>query len=457
MRSIERTLLTWILGALALGSVLVALVTYLVTLEEMHEVFDGDLQNVAEAVGRYHQARGTGGLENPPELPDRTDAPADTEIVTLTWSRTGERIYASDPRVRVPYSGIEGLARPTVDGEAWIVYTSVQAHGVAQAAQRLGARREMAGESAAQVLPPLLALAMVVAGLLVYGLRRGLQPLDRAARDIAARDAMSLVPVEIGNAPREIEPLVRAMNGLIGRLGIAFTAQRRFLADAAHELRTPVTALRLQLQLLSRSAEGAGRDDAMRELELGIARAQRLIQQLLDVARSEYDGQQLRREPVDLGSLVRTVVADLSAQAEADGIDLGAAQLHDMHLRVEGDADQLRVLLCNLVENALRYTPHGGVVDVGAALHDGRAELRVVDDGPGIPQAERDRVFDRFYRGADAPARARDRTGSGLGLAIVRAIAERHGANVSLHTPPSGRGIEVRVSFPPLQAHRPGS
>jgi two-component system, OmpR family, sensor kinase len=163
------------------------------------------------------------------------------------------------------------------------------------------------------------------------------------------------------------------------------------------------------------------------------------------VARSEPDGEITRMEPVELAGLARKVVGKLSVQAEQRGIDLGAAGSTDA--LIQGDEDQLTVLLNNLVENALRYTPSGGVVDVAVGLRDGRAELRVIDNGPGIPEAERKHVFDRFFRGEGALAQ--DAGGSGLGLAIVRAIAERHGAGLSLHTPPSGRGLEVRIRFSP--------
>jgi two-component system, OmpR family, sensor kinase len=445
MRSIERTLLAWVLGTLTLGSVLVALVIYLVTFDEMNEVFDADLKNVAEAVGSYHHS-GLGADAFQPLMPQRTDVPDDDEIITVTWTRARHRVYASDPRVEMAYIDVEGLSRTRVEGEEWIVYTSVRDDGVAQAAQRAAARQEMAGESAAKVFPPMLVLAVIVGGLLVFGLRRGLQPLDSAARDVAARSAMSLEPIEAADLPREITPLVTSINGLIGRLATAFAAQRRFMADAAHELRTPVTALRLQLQLLRRSADEGSREEALAELESGIARSQRLIEQLLNVARSEPDGESTRKEPVELGALVRAVVGKLSIQAEQRGIDLGAAGPAGSVVR--GDKEQLTVLLDNLVENALRYTPAGGVVDVEVGTRDERAELRVIDNGPGIPEAERERVFDRFFRGEDASALARDNGGSGLGLAIVRAIAQRHGASVSLHTPASGRGLEVRVGFP---------
>lgn len=447
MRSIERYLLAWILGALTLGAVLVALVTYLVTLDEMNEVFDANLKNVAEAVASHRHSGYGLGADVPLDLPQRTDAPEDAEIVTLTWNRAGQRIFASDPRVKVPFTDSEGLSRPRVDGEDWIVYSSVRAEAVAQAAQRVVSRQEMAGESAATVFPPMLALVVVVGGLLVFGLRRGLQPLGSAARDIAARSARALDPIAAGDVPREITPLVTSINDLIARLSIAFSAQRRFLADAAHELRTPVTALKLQLQLLRRSTDEASREEAMAELEAGIGRAQRLIEQLLQVARAEPDGERPRMEPVELGELVRSVVGNLSIKAERYGIDLGASG--PAGIVVMGDANQLIVLLNNLVENALRYTPQGGVVDVEAGRRGEQPELRVIDSGPGIPEPERQRVFDRFYRCEDAPALARDGGGSGLGLAIVQAIAERHGAVVSLHTPASGQGLEVRVAFAP--------
>lgn len=446
MRSIERTLLGWIVSALTLGAVLVALVTYLVTLEEMHEVFDADLKNVAQAVAAYHHAGHGPGTAAQVAMPERTDVPDETEIVTQTWSPSGERVFSSDPRVQLPFSREAGLSRPVVKGEEWIVYTSVSGDGVAQAAQRMAARQEMAGESAAKVFPPLVGLVLVVGGLLVFGLRRGLQPLDATAQDVAKRSARSLEAIELEDTPKEIAPLVQSINGLMARLATAFSAQRRFLADAAHELRTPVTALRLQLQLLERSRDHAERQQAVADLRAGIDRSQRLIEQLLQVARSEPDGEVMRREAVDLSELVRSTVAALSTKAEHLGLDLGADAAAPV--LVEGDAAQLGVLLNNLVENALRYTPAGGVVDVAARASAGQAVLRVVDDGPGIPDAERGRVFDRFYRCDTAPEQARDLGGSGLGLAIVKAIAERHGARIELRDPAKGRGLEVEIVFP---------
>ena len=446
MRSIQRTLLAWVLGALALGSVAVALTSYLLTLQEMGEVFDTDLRNVAQAVSSYH-----GSVDAQPQPapkardPEDGDAAADAAILTQTWSAEGQRRYRSDASVALPITRAEGLSTLRVDGEDWIVYTRVTTRGIVQAAQRRTTREALAAEAASKVLLPLALLSLGVGGLLVFGLQRGLRPLDRAARDVAARSETALEPIAGDAVPRELAPLVAAINGLMQRLESALAAQRRFVADAAHELRTPITALRLQLQRLRRSGDAAARERALGELEAGIARSQRLVEQLLQVARAEPDGRAPRRVEVDLAALVRAAVARHSARAELLGIDLGA--LAETEVRTQGDPDALGVLLDNLVENALRYTPAGGVVDVEAAFEQGQPRLRVVDDGPGIPEAERERVFDRFYRGENAHALARDASGSGLGLAIVRAIAERHGATVSLHTPPGGRGLEVRVRF----------
>jgi two-component system OmpR family sensor kinase len=450
MRSIERTLLLWNLAALSLGSVLIAGVTYFVTLDEMHEVFDANLRNVADAVASYHATGGhagsTAGAVPALRSPPREDAPTEYEIVTVTWTPDGQRVFSSDPRVGLAFTKQEGLQRPLVDGEPWIVYTSVNGQGVAQAAQRLSSRKDMAAESAQETLLPMLLLVVVVAALLTFSLRRGLKPMDAAARDIAARSATSLQPIPAGDAPRELLPLVSSINGLMGRLNETFRAQRRFLADAAHELRTPVTALRLQQQLLQRSSDEASRQEALRELERGIDRAQRLIEQLLVVARAEPDGEALRLQPVALDALVKDVVGRFSAKADRQGIDLGASPMPDAPT-VQADPEQLTVLLNNLVDNALRYTPAGGTVDVGAALLDGHPALVVTDSGPGIEPHERDRVFDRFYRGERAADQAREPHGSGLGLAIVKAIADRHGARLALADGPSGRGLRVSVEF----------
>ncbi len=455
MRSITRYLIAWVMGAMCVGGLAIVGVTYLATLDEFSETIDADLKNLAEALGTHHHPD-IGKID--PALARfrlRTDVADPAEIVTVTWTSDGRAVFSSDARVAVPFRNQEALTKVRIGHEDWMLYTDVSANGVAQAAQRVSARHEAAVESALKVVVSMLAMVLFVAALLLFALRRGLAPLDAAARDIAARTATSLSPVGVEGVPSEILPLVGSINGLLARLQQALTRQRGFLADAAHELRTPVTALRLQLQLLRRAPDDAARAEAMTELQAGVDRSQQLIEKLLQVARTGPDVLVRRHEPVDVAALARSAVARLSIVAEQRQLDLGAVVTDGLF--VAGDAEHLVVLLDNLVENALRYTPAGGAVDVNASLVNGVPTLRVIDNGPGIPPAERESVFGRFHRGRDAARLARDQGGSGLGLSIVMAIADAHGAVVSLHDSgrrvggANGGGLEVRVAFSPVR------
>jgi two-component system OmpR family sensor kinase len=269
---------------------------------------------------------------------------------------------------------------------------------------------------------------------------RELRFLESTAQAVARRTPESLEPITGEAVPDEIQPLVAALNGLLARLGHALTQQRHFIADAAHELRTPLTALRLQLQLAERAHDSAERDKAHAMLREGIARATRVVEQLLTLARQDPDAPVEGSAPVDLAELAKSVAHAQEPAAAARGLSLGVEASGPAV--VAGDRDGLRAMLENLVDNAIRYTPSGHVtVRVGPAGDEAR--LEVEDTGPGIPAAERARVFDRFYRGEAVAA-----GGSGLGLAIVRRIAERHRGRVELLDPVTGRGLRVRVTLP---------
>jgi signal transduction histidine kinase len=276
--------------------------------------------------------------------------------------------------------------------------------------------------------------------LLTLALRRGLAPLSQAADDVAARSVESLHPIAFTSQPIELHRLIGAINDLMARLGSALALQRHFVADAAHELRTPITALRLQLQLLERAKDEARRACALQELRAGVARTQHMVEQLLQLSRLGPEASVPKLEALDLAELSRAGVMRFNARAEELGIDLGAAAAEPVP--ATGDAQQINVLLDNLIDNALLYTPRGGKVDVSALWEGQTACLIVADNGPGIPADERERVFDRFYRSVGSSA-----LGSGLGLAIVRTVAQRHGAEVTL-ADAAGGGLLVRVCFP---------
>jgi two-component system OmpR family sensor kinase len=279
-------------------------------------------------------------------------------------------------------------------------------------------------------------------GLLIWRLvGRELRFLQSAAQDVARRTPEALEPIVSQEAiPEEIQPLVTALNGLLGRLGHALTQQRHFIADAAHELRTPLTALRLQLQLAERAQDRAEREKAYGMLREGIARATRVVEQLLALARQDPDAPVEGSRPVDLAEVAKSVAHAQEPAASARGLSLGVEA--PAPVVVKGDAEALRAALENLVDNAIRYTPAGRVT-VRAFAEGGDAIVEVEDTGPGIPAAERARVFDRFYRGEGMAE-----GGSGLGLAIVRRIAERHGGRAQLLDPLHGDGIRVRVRLP---------
>jgi len=294
----------------------------------------------------------------------------------------------------------------------------------------------------------LLGVIVLAAFGIWIGVARGLRPLTTLATEIGGRSGQDLRPVDESHTPVEVQPLVHSLNALLERLGVALATQRRFVADAAHQLRTPLTGLKTQAELALRSADPAAARESLQRIVASTDRTSRLVTQLLSLARAEPEGQTtLRRDRLDLTRLMRAVAADWIPRALETGIDLGFSG--DSPAWIQGDATLLREMAGNLIENALRYCPRGSEITVAVGAGPKAVELTVTDDGPGIPVAERERVFERFHRvlGSDA-------AGSGLGLAIVRQIADRHGATVDLAAGAGGIGTQVRAVFPIAPAAR---
>ena len=443
--TIRRQLMAWVLGALSVGALLLMLSAYWLTLREIDAILDDSLRQTALLLAdrdlRGPIARGDPALALP-------YADTESRLVAIARRPDGAMLFTSAPELALRFDATPGMSAQRAGDMSWRVYTVSQSDRIVQVAQPVDARREVAAQTATQLLVPLLLLILLIGVLLVIALRRGLRPLAAANAALALRNAESLDPLDLDALPAEMRPVLRTLNDLLRRLAGAFETQRHFVANAAHELRTPITALQLQVQVLERSRDPAERDRATADLTAGIARARHLIEQLLDLSRATADGdpgRSLGAEPVALAALARDAVVRWEREAERRGIDLGAEI--DAPVAARGNPAQLDILLNNLVENALRYTPAGGVVDVVAGEIDGVPTLRVVDTGPGISPTDRARVFERFYRSAAALAGLEP--GSGLGLAIVKSIADRHGASVTLHEGRDGRGLEVRVAFPP--------
>ncbi len=463
VRSIRHRVLLQALSALAAGTALLAGGSWFLLTHELDEVFEDNLRQVALAVASHHGTRlPQSGPRRADPLPQVLQEYGNFGFATAAWTRSGVPIYQSGDSVAIPFLSRSGLSEIRIGGEKWYLYTIVLDDGIVQAAQRERVRNALARETTSAILVPAMLLLIVLGLLLQAALRRGLETLTAATGDITSRSTRTLHPLDLAAYPSELHPLISAINDLMHRLGTALTMQRHFLADAAHELRTPVTALRLQLQLLERAGNEGERQAAIDELRSGIARAQRLIEQLLQLSRLAPETPALKLEPVDLAELVRETVGRFSATADHRQIDLGA--LADGVVKVLADADQLRILLGNLVDNALRHTPIGGRVDVATGTDGMHCWLTVSDSGPGIAESERHRVFERFYRVERVPGSRTEvgvaqslhadsnngndnGNGSGLGLAIVREVAERHGARITLGSGADDAGLTVTVKF----------
>jgi len=438
MSSIRRQLIVGLLLAVGAGGIVAAGWTYVAARDEANALFDYHLEQIAWSMRDHSFTREL--------IPPPSAGELENDFVIQIWDRSGVEIYLSRPYVEVPGYTPPGFSNQRAGKADWRVF-SVQVRGrVIQVAQPMRVRERLAAVLALRAAAPIGLLVPLLVALVWIIVGRGLRPLEAIARAVRARDSTSLAPLPVENLPAELAPLVGELNSLLTRLGGAFELQRRFVADAAHELRSPLTALRLQAQLAERAVDAPARARALAELKSGVERATRTVEQLLTLARQGPEPRRAAREPVDLVALAQAVVTEFAELAAQKNIDLGLGRAEPAG--VEGDPAGLHALLANLVDNALRYTPPGGTVDVDVGLEEGAAFVAVSDSGPGIPEEERARVFDRFYRVPGSGA-----LGSGLGLSIVSEIAARHAAAVTLDARPGG-GLVVRVRFPAPRAGR---
>lgn len=449
MGSIHRHVMVRLASALAAGGVLLAFATYEFARQEMADVFDEQLKQLALSVRTHYRGQASSPLGAPASAVELEDS----GLVTQIWNLDRQRVFLSFAAADIPWVDEEGYHTLQTRQGAWRVYAERSPTHLIQAAQLMSAREDLALDTAVEIMLPNLAATLALTALLLaYALRRGLAPLSQTSADIGRRSASSLEPIATAALPAELKPLVEAINALMARLATALSTQRSFTADAAHELRTPLTALRLQVQLLDKATDNAMRSEAMADMRRGLDRCTHLVDQLLQLARLAPDAIDRPPGPVDLVWLAKSVVADFSALARSRAIDLGAdvQTVAPGSGVVPGDAQHLRILLNNLVDNALRYTQRGGRVDVTLRAATHALTLEVADTGPGIAAAERDRVFDRFYRGTSAQS-GDPSQGTGLGLAIVKEVADRHGAGITLADGLAShgglRGLSVRLTF----------
>ena len=430
MNSIRRKLLLTLIGALSVVMAIGAWATYSAAWDEANAIFDYHLEQIALSVRNQTFQGSTEALAGEESF----------EFVIRIWDRNGLGIYYSRPHRVLPDVARLGYATEQTSEGAWRVFALQYRGQTIAVAQPMSVRTRLAARAALHTMIPFIVLLPLAALLIWLLVSRELRPLTDLARSVSQRTPDALDPISENGVPAEAWPLVRSLNDLLARLQAAMQAQRHFIADAAHQLRTPLTALQLQAQLLERASDGAERTAAMADLKQGLERSIHVVRQLLTLARQEPGASTPPVASVALNDLLHQSVTASANSAAARNIDLGVAASDPA--AVTGNAEALRTLLDNLVGNAVRYTRAGGRIDVSCGSTGEHSWLEVADNGPGIPTGERERVFDRFYRRSE-----QDAAGSGLGLAIVRAIADKHQATIQLTDAPGG-GLRVRVEFP---------
>lgn len=435
MYSIKTRLLAAITIALTLATLCAAAAIYFSVENEINRLLDNSLRQVALA---YQNVRSQDILRI------RRDFFAQDEsmVVQIIDPNTGAKALSRsmDP---LPIADQIGFSNVKIGGEIWRLYTTQNSYGpIIEVAQPTFVRSEIALQSAKSVLLPLFFMLVLIALVCQIIIGQGFRALSRTASAIGRRSPSSLTPLSLKGLPAEIEPLVSSLNNLLEQLSDSLKAQKRFASDAAHELRTPLTALTLQIQLAERAKTEEARQKAFGRLKDGIKRATRLVTQLLTMARLDPDNRSQPLLPLDLTALAHSVCDELAPLAAQKNIELKAAS--DKPAVAIANEDALRLLMNNLCDNAMRYTPADGHIEIRTYIRASKAFIEVCDDGPGVPEIERERIFERFYRAEGT----KTIPGTGLGLAIVRRVAELHGGTPSLDAGLNGKGVCFRISFP---------
>jgi len=433
MNSIRRRLLIALLALLAAAAAIGGALTYASARHEIDGLLDEELRQVALSL-RDHARLDIERIERSAEQP------AQRLLVQVDDARR-DAPYRSRDVPPLPAAGGDGFRDLDHAGIVWRVFALANNVQLIQVAQPVAQRRAQALAITLRILVPLLLLVVVAAPLLWWIVGRALRPLADLGGQLAQRRPSALEPLPLAGLPSELRPMVAALNDLLQRLQSAFEQQRALAADAAHALRTPLAAVTLQVQLAQRAAEGEARTGALRRLEAGVKRASHLVAQLLALARLDPDASRAPAVPLDLTQLAREVADEL--EPLAGGADKTLQLELPPSASALGHDAALKMALTNLLDNALRHTPAGGIVKLTLDNDGGNWRLAVSDTGPGLPVDERERVFDRFYRGRDSKA-----PGSGLGLAIVHDVARLHGGATFIGDGPGGMGLTVGFRLP---------
>ncbi len=462
---LQSKLLRWLLGPLLALLVLDTAVTYWTSVSFSNRAHDRSLQEIAREVALHVKANGSGPrIEMSPAAERILLTDEDDRVAYRVSTETGSLI-GGDADLAAPAAQLRKGDRAIFYGDRLhgqpvrVVASWMPVDGgggstgmvLVQVAETMNKRNHLAWEILANVVVPQLLLILMATAAVYFGVSRGLVPLKALQREVSDRSHRDLTAVEMDNVPGEVRPLVVEVNDLMQRLGKTLNFQTRFIADAAHQLKTPVAGLKAQIELALREEDPQRVRHSLAQLYVGVDRMSRLVQQLLSLARNEPGAiEAVHLQALDLDAFALEISMEWVPLAIKQGVDLGFEGAGRM-VPIDAEPDRLRELTNNLIDNAVRYSARGGRVTVAVGVAEGgRGRLSISDDGPAIPVEERGRIFERFHRLLGTPAE-----GSGLGLAIVSEIATLHGASITLEKDDDGVGNTFSVFFPARDSATP--
>lgn len=441
MQSLQFKLSAWLCMAIIAMALMGGAFSFAIAFEEANELQDDQLKQVAALIHGHVVPL---AIENNKKVQQNSDP--EFHITVQIISPTGiEVLVAEQPPLALSYNVKEGIQTTVLGYQQWRIFVkTLNLHQRVVVAQLIEVRNEVAQESAIATLIPYIVLIPILLFLIGYLIREMFKPLTLLAENLDQRSVQDLYSIDENNLPTEIVPFVTAINQMLQRVEQSILQQQRFVADAAHEMRTPLTALSLQVELFEAADMSEQARERLATLKNGLERTRLLLNQLLAFARAQQ-GTNNQKAAVSVQHAIRSALEDLLPMAEAKHIDLGV--VNDLNVKLSIQEFDLICLIKNLLDNAIRYTPEGGKIDLSLAQRQDTLILSIIDTGPGIPESERERVFDPFYR-----VLGNQQTGSGLGLSIVKAIAVKIGAHIQLSaasTESTGEpGLCISVEIP---------
>jgi len=447
--SLQNRLLIILASVFLISWVIMTLLTYVNIRHEIEEVFEAQMAQGMHVLNdlTQHEIEEMGpAVLRFDMLDDVRFHPYENKLAFQVWRGEDTLLMFAPSSPRIRMTTIDGYSNVTIDETDWRVLSRTfpdRDNLQIIVGERSEVRNELINDILIHIFWPIFVAFPPLILFLVLGIQRGLLPLNKLSDEIAHRSPTQLSPVYIEGLPEEILPLIVSLNTLLNRLGYALDNERRFTADAAHELRTPLAALKAQAQVAARADNKEHRMNAIDNVVRGMDRLTRLVDQLLTLARLDPEDAAKQHHPVDLEKVVEAVSTELALTALDK--ELQYELIRKGKCIINGQETALSVLARNLIDNAIRYTPSGEKIIISVISQDNQVIFSVRDSGPGIPEADRQRIFDRFYRIVGTKA-----DGSGLGLSIVKRIIDIHQSTLEIIQPDDGRGVEFRITFQAL-------